>query len=49
VDLTGINLPLKHFPRMAISDFSMLLISRRYSIDFEIPVHSKCELKRFLY
>jgi len=49
MDLTGINLPLKHFPRIAISDFSMLLISRHYAIDFEIPVNSKCELKRFLY
>jgi hypothetical protein len=49
VELTGINLPLKHFPRMAIYDFSMLLISHRYSIDFEIPVNSKCEMKRFLY
>jgi hypothetical protein len=47
VDLTGIDLPLQYFPRMAVSGFSMLLVSRRFSTDFEISVNSNRGLERF--
>lgn len=38
-DRTGISLPLKHFPRRPFLDFGILINSRYYSIDFEIPVN----------